>query len=74
MEKISILGSGTMGHSIALSAAWAGQAVKVYGINDKDLENAAKGLQSKLKVMAENGLFDEAEAEHSPDEYGVDQG
>jgi len=63
MEKISILGCGTMGHSIALSAAWAGQTVKVYGINDKDLENAAKGLRSKLKVMAENGLFDEAEAE-----------
>ena len=62
MEKISILGCGTMGHSIALSAAWAGQTVKVYGVNDKDLENAAKGLQNKLKVMAENGLFNEAEA------------
>ncbi|MDN7244497.1 3-hydroxyacyl-CoA dehydrogenase family protein [Planococcus shenhongbingii] len=63
MEKISILGCGTMGHSIALSAAWAGQMVKVYGINDKNLENALKGLRNKLKVMSENGLFDEKEAE-----------
>ena len=63
MEKISILGCGTMGHSIALSAAWAGQTVKVYGINERDLENAAKGLRNKLKVMSENALFDEAEAE-----------
>ena len=59
MEKISILGCGTMGHSIALSAAWAGQTVKVYGINEQDLVNANKGLNNKLKVMAANGLFDE---------------
>lgn len=67
MEKISILGCGTMGHSIALSAAWSGQIVKVYGINDKDLENAAKGLRNKLKVMTDNGLFDEPEIERIKD-------
>lgn len=59
MEQISILGCGTMGHSIALSAAWAGQTVKVYGINEQDLVNANKGLNNKLKVMVANGLFDE---------------
>lgn len=62
MEQISILGSGTMGHSIALSVAWAGQAVKVYGINEQDLAIAAKGLDNKLKVMVANELFDEAQA------------
>ncbi|MCH4824715.1 MAG: 3-hydroxyacyl-CoA dehydrogenase NAD-binding domain-containing protein [Planococcus sp. (in: firmicutes)] len=57
MEKISILGAGTMGHSIALSAAWANQAVNVYGINEQDLESADKGLNNKLNVMIENELF-----------------
>lgn len=52
-----------MGHSIALSAAWAGQQVNIYGVNDQDIENAGKGLRNKLKVMAENGLFDASEAE-----------
>lgn len=63
MEKISIIGAGTMGHSIALSAAWAGKAVKVYGTNSGDLKNADKGLRNKLNVMVENGLFDEEEAQ-----------
>ena len=40
MENITILGAGTMGHSIALSAAWAGKTVNIYGIDDQDLENA----------------------------------
>ncbi|PSL31674.1 3-hydroxybutyryl-CoA dehydrogenase [Planomicrobium soli] len=63
MENISIIGAGTMGHSIALSAAWAGKQVKVYGINDQDLINANKGLINKLKVMVDNGLFHASEAE-----------
>ncbi|WP_298471077.1 3-hydroxyacyl-CoA dehydrogenase NAD-binding domain-containing protein [uncultured Psychrobacillus sp.] len=62
MENVSILGCGTMGHSIALSAAWAGLPVKVYGISDQDLQIAKKGLQNKIKVMKDNGLFDEKEA------------
>ena len=62
MENVSILGCGTMGHSIALSAAWAGLHVKVYGVSEQDLEIAKKGLQNKIKVMKDNGLFDEKEA------------
>lgn len=62
MENVSIIGCGTMGHSIALSAAWAGLSVKVYGINEKDLENANKGLHSKLRVMTDNEVFDEETA------------
>lgn len=62
MEKISILGAGTMGHSIALSAAWSKQPVTVYGINEQDLENADKGLNNKLKVMADNDLFSAEQA------------
>ena len=40
MEKLSIIGCGTMGHSIALSAAWAGIEVKISGVNEQDLCNS----------------------------------
>ncbi|KAA0958624.1 3-hydroxyacyl-CoA dehydrogenase family protein [Planococcus sp. ANT_H30] len=63
MEKISILGAGTMGHSIALSAAWAGETVTVYGIDEQDLSNANRGLHNKLKVMTDNKLVTVDQAE-----------
>lgn len=62
MENISIIGCGTMGHSIALSAAWAGMNVKVYGVNEQDLTVAVKGLNNKLTVMIDNDVFNQEEA------------
>lgn len=62
MEKLSIIGCGTMGHSIALAAAWAGLDVRVSGMDEKDICNANKGLANKLHVMTKNELFDEEEA------------
>lgn len=62
MEKFSIIGCGTMGHSIALSAAWAGVSVNVLGVDEDDLKRADSGLGNKLRVMVENGLFDDGEA------------
>ncbi|WP_025784210.1 3-hydroxyacyl-CoA dehydrogenase family protein [Sporosarcina sp. D27] len=63
MEKISIIGCGTMGHSIALAAAWEGFPVKLIGMNEADLETAKTGLQNKLTVMMENELIDLNEIE-----------
>jgi 3-hydroxybutyryl-CoA dehydrogenase len=63
MENLSIIGCGTMGHSIALSAAWAGIEVKISGVNEQDLATADKGLRNKLTVMVQNDLFNEAMAE-----------
>ena len=53
MEKVAILGCGTMGHSIALSAAWANYEVIVFGLNEQDIENAQISLQSKLTTLLE---------------------
>jgi len=61
MENLSIIGCGTMGHSIALSAAWAGFNVKVSGINERDIAIADKGIKDKINVMIENELLSEAE-------------
>ncbi|RAZ69769.1 3-hydroxyacyl-CoA dehydrogenase family protein [Planococcus maitriensis] len=57
MKKIAIIGAGTMGHSIGLSAAWSGQSVKIFGVDARDLETAQKGFEAKLRLMAANGLI-----------------
>ncbi|WP_044339293.1 3-hydroxyacyl-CoA dehydrogenase family protein [Rossellomorea aquimaris] len=62
MEKLSIIGCGTMGHSIALSAAWAGMEVNETGTDEGELERADRELGNKIQVMRENGLIDKKEA------------
>ncbi|KOY81768.1 3-hydroxyacyl-CoA dehydrogenase family protein [Lysinibacillus macroides] len=64
METISIIGCGTMGHSIALSAAWAGMQVKMHGMNQQDIHNAKKGLQQKINVLCANDMLKKEEANH----------
>ena len=57
MENLTIIGSGTMGHSIALSAAWAEINVKMYGLNEMELEKGLLGIKNKLNVLLQNGLI-----------------
>lgn len=57
MKKIAIIGAGTMGHSIGLSAAWSGLSVKIFGVDARDLETAQKGFEAKLRLMSANGLI-----------------
>jgi len=62
MEKIAVIGCGTMGHSVALSAAWAGYDVKMQGVDTADIARALAGMSSKLKVLIQNDLINEEEA------------
>ncbi|WP_404455052.1 3-hydroxyacyl-CoA dehydrogenase family protein [Oceanobacillus kapialis] len=62
-EKLSIAGSGIMGHSIALTAAWAGINVKVWGTDNADIERAKTGVEAKLQALVGYEVFDEAEKE-----------
>lgn len=57
MERIAIIGCGTMGHSIALSAAWAGYDVTMHGIASEELERALTSIESKLRVLRDNDLL-----------------
>jgi 3-hydroxybutyryl-CoA dehydrogenase len=50
-ENLSILGSGTMGHSIALSAALAGFSCRVWGNSDADISRGRQDFQEKLDVL-----------------------
>lgn len=56
MEKILVIGSGTMGHSIALQAAWCGLDVSLYGLNSQELEKAAKEIDNKLQLLLAKDL------------------
>lgn len=61
MELLTIIGSGTMGHSITLSAAWAGINVKMYGLNEEDSTNGLAGINRKLNVLMDNDLISSSE-------------
>jgi len=57
MEKLTVIGCGTMGHSIALNAAWAGMQVKMYGVDTKDIQNGMSGVTNKLNTLLKNDLI-----------------
>lgn len=57
MEKLAVIGCGTMGHSIALNAAWAGMQVKMYGVDANDIQNGISGVSDKLKTLLKNDLI-----------------
>ena len=46
-----------MGHSIALSASWAGIQVKMYGLSEEDIQNGLHGVSHKLATLLESGLI-----------------
>ncbi|MBB3129144.1 3-hydroxybutyryl-CoA dehydrogenase [Paenibacillus rhizosphaerae] len=56
-ETLSVLGAGLMGHSIALTAAWAGFSVVLQGQSEAGLARADKGICDKLALIADNGLI-----------------
>lgn len=58
-----MIGCGTMGHSITLSAAWAGYDVKMQGIDGADIARGMESMGLKLQVLIQNGLIDEVEAQ-----------
>jgi 3-hydroxybutyryl-CoA dehydrogenase len=57
MEKLAVIGCGTMGHSIALNAAWVGMQVKMYGVDINDIQNGLSGITDKLNTLFKNDLI-----------------
>ena len=54
---IAIIGCGTMGHSIALNAAWKGLQVNLYGPDDTEIGKGLSGIRAKLGIMVSAGLL-----------------
>ncbi|TLS36708.1 3-hydroxyacyl-CoA dehydrogenase family protein [Pseudalkalibacillus caeni] len=63
MEKVAVLGCGTMGHSIALNAAWAGISVTMQGISEADLDQGWTNMLKKLQIMLNNNILSDSEAD-----------
>lgn len=59
-EHVTVIGTGTMGHSIALAIAWAKQPVVLYGISAEELMRAKQGIVEKAERMVEEGLLQAA--------------
>ena len=53
IQKIGVIGAGTMGHGIAESFALHGFDVNLYDVNDDALNNALKAIESELLLLAE---------------------
>lgn len=60
-EELAIIGSGTMGHSIALSASIAGFNVKIWGIDDNDIQRGKQGIDEKLNLLTTYEVVDSNE-------------
>jgi 3-hydroxybutyryl-CoA dehydrogenase len=73
MEKLAIIGSGTMGHSISLNAAWAGLNVMIYGLNEADLKKGLEGIKNKLLVLSHNGLISSRDIEEIQSRISITQ-
>lgn len=56
-EHVTVIGTGTMGHSIAIAIAWAKQPVVLYGISAEELTRAQQGIAEKAERMVEEGLL-----------------
>jgi 3-hydroxybutyryl-CoA dehydrogenase len=62
MNKVGIVGSGSMGSGIAQVAATAGHEVLLYDTNAEALNKASQKLQKILNRLVEKGRIDDAEA------------
>jgi 3-hydroxybutyryl-CoA dehydrogenase len=59
IRNITIVGAGTMGHSLALSFAQAGYSVRLHDVSDDILLRAKRLIDSNLRTLVEAGLLDE---------------
>ncbi len=62
MQKIGVLGAGSMGSGIAQVAATAGHEVMLFDTNSEALQKASEKLQKILNRLVEKGRLDDATA------------
>ncbi len=61
IRNITIVGAGTMGHSLAQSFAQAGSRVRLHDLNDEILIRAKRLIAANLRTLTEAGLLDASE-------------
>ncbi len=63
IKNISVLGTGTMGHGIALLSAKAGLNVVMYGRSNESLERGFNNIKSSLNLFKSQGKLDDNSCE-----------
>ncbi|MEW8958355.1 MAG: 3-hydroxyacyl-CoA dehydrogenase family protein [Moorella sp. (in: firmicutes)] len=58
IKEIAVLGTGTMGHGIALLCALAGYQVRLFGRSADSLNRGFQAIRSGLELLARNGLVE----------------
>lgn len=62
MERVSVIGTGLMGNSIALAIAWGNVPVVIYGLNDDEINYAMKNINSDLEVLVASQIINDKNA------------
>lgn len=62
IKKIGVLGTGTMGHGVAMLCAQAGLEVHMYGRSDESLERGFKSIKKDLSILIDNSKITEQES------------
>jgi 3-hydroxybutyryl-CoA dehydrogenase len=65
LEKIAVIGAGTMGHGIAQSCAMAGLYVTLVDVEERFIERAVVNIKTSLARFVKSGKITEAQADES---------
>ncbi|QGP92036.1 putative 3-hydroxybutyryl-CoA dehydrogenase [Neomoorella glycerini] len=63
IKEIAVLGTGTMGHDIALLCALAGYQVRLFGRSEDSLNRGFREIRSGLELLAKGGLVEASRTE-----------
>ncbi|MDZ5000291.1 3-hydroxyacyl-CoA dehydrogenase family protein, partial [Clostridium perfringens] len=63
IKNVAVLGTGTMGHGIALLSAKAGLNVKMYGRTDESLDRGISSIIASLNRLTIQGNLSEFECQ-----------
>ena len=66
IERISVIGSGLMGHGIAQIFALHGHAVTLYDVRQSFLDTALANVQANLHAFVARGIVDKETADAAP--------
>ena len=67
IKKISVIGAGTMGHSIASAFALYGYSVNLFDTYDEQLKKVKGMMEKEMLELVEGQLFDEAQVKKALD-------
>jgi 3-hydroxybutyryl-CoA dehydrogenase len=63
IDRIAIIGAGTMGHGIGQAFASSGLPTVLNDVNDERLDHARRMIESNLRMLFEEGEMESGEAE-----------